>query len=214
MLITKLKDKTELWNMLPEKVRILRCHGCRELSFPEAEAKELQEELDAAGRLIGCYTMDYICRPEHLKLNLEHSRCETQMDAADAILVLSCGVGVQTVAAAMPQKRVFAACDTIRLPGFQGVTPTEYDCAQCGECHLNATGGICPVTACSKSLVNGPCGGTKHGRCEVDPDMDCGWERIFRRLEKQGRLSELRHAPCVRDFSKVHKVGTSGPEAE
>ena len=91
---------------------------------------------------------------------------------ADAVLVFSCGVGVQTISQMLEDKPVYACCDTIELPGFQGVTPLEYDCGQCGECFLNLTGGICPITACSKSLVNGPCGGTKNGKCEVNPAMD------------------------------------------
>lgn len=96
------------------------------------------------------------------------------IDEAGGVLVFSCGVGVQTVSELLNGKAVYAGCDTIRLPGFQGVTPLEYDCGQCGECYLNLTGGICPVTACSKSLVNGQCGGAQNGRCEVDPDMECG----------------------------------------
>jgi len=123
------------------------------------------------------------------------------IQSADSILVFSCGVGVQTVARRYPDKQVFAACDTYPLPGWQGLTPPEYDCAQCGECHLNNTGGICPITACSKSLVNGQCGGAKSGKCEVDKDMDCGWERIYRRLEAQNRVETLTHAPVIRNFS-------------
>ena len=97
--------------------------------------------------------------------------------------VFSCGVGVQTISQMLEDKPVYACCDTIELPGFQGVTPLEVDCGQCGQCFLNLTGGICPITACSKSLVNGPCGGTKNGKCEVNPEMDCGWERIIQRLK-------------------------------
>ena len=97
--------------------------------------------------------------------------------------------------------RVYACCDTVELPGFQGVTPLNYDCGQCGECYLNLTGGICPITACSKSLVNGPCGGTKNGKCEVCPDMDCGWERIIRRLKAQGRLDVLKCGVQIHDFN-------------
>ena len=122
------------------------------------------------------------------------------LEEADAVLVLSCGVGVQTAAELLDGKRVYAGCDTIRLPGFQGVTPLEYDCDQCGQCYLNLTGGICPVTACAKSLLNGPCGGAKDGRCEVDPDMECGWERILRRLKAAGRLDVL-HCPVqIRNY--------------
>ena len=89
----------------------------------------------------------------------------------------------------------------MRLPGFQGVTPLEYDCGQCGECFLNLSGGICPITACSMSLVNGQCGGSKDGRCEVDPNMECGWERIYRRLEAVGRLDALKCPTQVRNFA-------------
>ncbi len=123
------------------------------------------------------------------------------IDEAGGVLVFSCGVGVQTVSELLNGKAVYAGCDTIRLPGFQGVTPLEYDCGQCGECYLNLTGGICPVTACSKSLVNGQCGGAQNGRCEVDPDMECGWERIYRRLEAVGRLDVIKCPTQIRNFA-------------
>lgn len=90
--------------------------------------------------------------------------------------------------------------------GIQGVTPLEYKCDQCGECYLNLTGGICPITACSKSLVNGQCGGAKNGRCEVDSDMECGWERIYRRLEQIGRLDVLKCPTQVRNFATDDEV--------
>ena len=142
---------------------------------------------------------DVIGGEENLKLRL--SKRAAAIEAADTILVLSCGVGVQTVAAQYPAKRVNAGCDTYRLPGFQGVTPLEHDCRQCGQCYLNITGGICPITACSKSLVNGQCGGAKNGKCEVDPNMDCGWERIQKKLTQLGRLDALKCPVQLRDYS-------------
>lgn len=199
MLITRLKPKEELWPLLPQKVFVLQCHGCKELSFPEQEAGELARELLAEGRLAGVLTTDYICNPENLGLRLERRRA--MLGEADGVLVLSCGVGVQTVAGLLDIKPVYAGCDTIRLPGFQGVTPLEVDCGQCGECWLNLTGGICPITACSKSLVNGQCGGAKNGRCEVDPEMECGWERIYRRLKAVGRLDALERPAQIRNFA-------------
>lgn len=192
MLITQLKDKDTLAALVTGKAFIVNCLGCREVGFPEKEAKELEKELEKEGKVTGILTTDYICNPDNLKKRLESFGEE--LDAADCVLVFSCGVGVQTFARMFAGKRVYAACDTIRLPGVQGVTPLEYDCWECGECFLNLTGGICPVTACSKSLVNGPCGGTKDGMCEVDPEMECGWERIIRRLRELGRLDAL-HAP-------------------
>ena len=199
MLITKLKPKEDILSLLPEKVFVLQCHGCKEVSFPEGEAEELIRALLDAGRVTGVLTTDYICNPEHLSLRLERRRA--MLDEAEGVLALSCGVGVQTVSGAMDGKSVYAGCDTVRLPGFQGVTPLEYDCGQCGECYLSLTGGICPITACSKSLVNGQCGGAKDGRCEVDPDMECGWERILRRLEAVGRLDALKCPTQIRNFA-------------
>ena len=199
MLITELKSKEEILSLAGEKAFIINCLGCKEIYFPEKEATELPKELSDAGRVTGILTTDYICNPDNMKLRLQAYL--EQIEEADTVLVFSCGVGVQTVADFLEDKKVCAACDTIRLPGFQGVTPTEVDSGQCGECYLNLTGGICPITACSKSLVNGPCGGTKDGKCEVDPSMECGWERIYRRLEKLGRLDVLRFPTQMHDFS-------------
>lgn len=199
MLITKQKSREDLQSLLPEKVFVLLCNGCKEVSFPEQEIEKLISEFLTADKVTGILTADYICNPENLPLRLKRRRA--MIDEADGVLVFSCGVGVQTVAELLDGKAVYAGCDTIRLPGFQGVTPLEYDCGQCGECYLNLTGGICPITACSKSLVNGQCGGAQNGRCEVDPDMECGWERIYRRLEAVGRLDAVKCPTQIRNFA-------------
>ena len=196
MLITELKSKETIEALVSGKVFIINCHGCKEVFFPEHEADALQKEMFG---VTGIFTTDYICNPEHLKLRLE--RFAAQIEEADMILVFSCGVGVQTVAGLYPAKKVCAGCDTYALPGFQGVTPLQYDCKRCGECYLNLTGGICPLTACSKGLVNGQCGGCKDGKCEVDPGMECGWERIQRRLAQIGRLDALKAPVQVRNYA-------------
>ncbi len=204
MLITQLKDKETLLSLAQGKVFVIFCHGCKEVSFPVEEAKAIKKELEEAGKLTGSITTDYICNPENLDLRLE--KHQAAIEAADTVLVFSCGVGVQTVAEKFAGKRVCACCDTYALPGFQGVTPLEYDCKQCGECYLNITGGICPITACSKSLVNGQCGGAKNGMCEVDPNMECGWERIQRRLAQVGRLDALKCPIQVRNYATDDEV--------
>ena len=199
MLITELKSTETLRSLLKGKVFVLNCHGCREIRFPEHEADALQAEWSAEGIVTGIFTTDYICNDEILKIRLEHHTAA--IEAADTIAVFSCGVGVQTVAAMYPGKRVIACCDTYALPGYQGVTPLEVDCKQCGECFLNLTGGICPLTACSKSLVNGQCGGAKNGKCEVDPNMECGWERIYQKLKKIGRLDAMKCPVQIRNYA-------------
>jgi electron transport complex protein RnfC len=198
MLITELKAKETILSLTEGKVFIINCHGCKEIHFPEKEAEELKRELYAAGKLTGSFTTEYICNKENLTLQLQLHQDEIKN--ADAVLVLSCGVGVQSVADLL-EKKVYAACDTYALPGFQGVTPLEHDCKQCGQCYLNITGGICPITACSKSLVNGQCGGAKNGMCEVDPSMECGWERIQRRLTQIGRLDVLKAPIQIRNYN-------------
>ena len=199
MLMTKLKSTEEILSLTSGSFFVINCHGCKEVGFPAEDAKALEKALMEADRLAGTITTDYVCNPTELTLRLRS--CLGVIGEADAVLVLSCGVGVQTVAEYLEDYKVFAACDTIELPGFQGVTPLEYDCGQCGECYLNLTGGICPITACSKSLVNGPCGGTKNGKCEVCPEMDCGWERIIQRLKAQGRLDVLKCPTQLHDFN-------------
>ena len=204
MLITELKNKDAIQAQVQGKVFVLICHGCSEIRFPEKEAEELLKELTAAGIVTGSLTTDYICNEENLQLRLRGYMAS--IEAADTILVLSCGVGVQTVAGLFEDKRVIAGCDTYRLPGFQGVTPLEHDCKQCGQCYLNLTGGICPITACSKSLINGQCGGAKDGKCEVDPSMECGWERIYQKLKQLGRLDVMKCPIQLRDYAKDDKV--------
>lgn len=199
MLITQLKSKEVIASLADGKVFIINCQGCKEVHFPEKEAAELQKEMTDAGKVTGIITTDYICNPENMKLRLE--KHADAIAAADVILVFSCGVGVQTIAEYFEDKKVCAACDTYPMPGFQGVTPLEYDCDQCGECYLNITGGICPITACSKSLVNGQCGGSKNGKCEVDSEMECGWERIYRRLAQLGRLDVMKCPTQLRNFA-------------
>ena len=204
MLITELKAKEAILSLAEGKVFIINCHGCREIHFPEKEADALQKELQDAGKVTGSITTDYICDPDNLKLRLE--KHAAAIEAADAVLVFSCGVGVQTVAEYLENKKVCACCDTYALPGFQGVTPLEHDCKQCGECYLNLTGGICPITACSKSLVNGQCGGAKNGKCEVDPNMECGWERIYQRLKATGRLDVMKCPVQIRNYATDDEV--------
>ena len=204
MLITELKNKEAIEAAVAGKIFVINCHGCKEIRFPEKEAEELQAQWKKDGRLTGILTTDYICNPENMKLRL--GRYEKEISEADTVLVFSCGVGVQTVSEYLAPKRVCAACDTYALPGFQGVTPLQHDCRQCGECYLNLTGGICPLTACSKSLVNGQCGGAKNGMCEVDPNMECGWERIQKKLAQIGRLDALKCPVQIRNYATDDEI--------
>ena len=201
MLLTKMKSREELLPLMKGKVFAVTCHGCKEVNVREAEqeAEDFFEKAYQSSRMLGLLSADYICNPAYLRERFE--KFADKIQQAETIVVFACGVGVQTIAEAFPDKRVCAGNDTYPLPGFQGVTPLEHDCGQCGQCYLNLTGGICPITACSKGLINGQCGGAKNGMCEVDPNMECGWERIIRKLTQLGRLDVLKAPVQLRDYA-------------
>ena len=125
-------------------------------------------------------------------------------EGTEHVVAISCGLGVQTVADVV-KISTLAACNSLNYTGHHGMALTKKACDACAQCYLNITGGICPVVDCSKSLLNGQCGGAKDGKCEVSPDKDCAWQKIQERLEKQGRLGELTAQPIqLRDYSKVN----------
>ena len=125
-------------------------------------------------------------------------------EGTKAVFVISCGLGIQTVADVLDLP-VFAAADSVSCKGHHGMALTKKTCDACAQCYLSITGGICPIVDCSKSLVNGQCGGAKDGKCEVSPDKDCAWAKIQERLAAQGRLGELTaQSVQIRDYSKIN----------
>ena len=175
-----------------EKVMVVGCGNCaaKAKSGGEPETKAMAERLRARGIAVTGWAVPpdggSLCKLSATqKLLNEDHREETK--AADSFLVLACGQGIHTVIDATDAGMVHPGCDTI----FGGETIsessiTEY-CSLCGQCVLENTGGLCPVTLCAKSLLNGPCGGAKDGKCEVDPERDCGWRLIYERLQKLGK---------------------------
>jgi len=183
------------------RVLIIGCNGCpigMETGGPQ-QLEKAAEALRKAGKtIIGQIMIDMVCNKALVGIRL--GRRATAVRSADAIVIYSCGVGVQSVAN-MTMKPVVPGLNTISVGGLQGLWPSKERCGQCGDCLLAYTGGICPITACSKSLVNGTCGGTKDGKCEVSPNKDCGWYLIYERLKKLGRLDDLKRMNSPRDHS-------------
>jgi hypothetical protein len=133
------------------------------------------------------------------------NRLAREMDniqKSDSILALTCGIGVQAVAKIV-DKVVHPSANTVSLGGLQGLWPSEERCLTCGDCVLDYTGGICPIAFCAKGLLNGPCGGARDGKCEVDPEKDCGWQLIYERLKKVGQLDNLKEPRKARDHGKM-----------
>jgi len=131
-----------------------------------------------------------------------------QAQSVDAILSMACGVGVQLAARIYPDKPVYPALNTKFMGTNDQAGQWSENCLACGDCKLGIFGGVCPVTRCSKSLLNGPCGGSVDGKCEVDPDnIECGWQLIYDRLKTLGSLGVLSENSEPRDWSKTHDGG-------
>jgi ferredoxin len=179
-----------------EKVFIVGCGNCAEKcrSGGQQETQQMRQRLLAKGvNVVGAAATESgksLCKLS-LARNLLTVEYKEQAEKADSFLVLACGQGIHTVIDATGGAKVHPGCNTIF--GGETVTDefiTEY-CSLCGECIVETTGGLCPLTLCSKGLLNGPCGGAKDGKCEVNPDRDCGWILIFERLKELGKTENL-----------------------
>jgi hypothetical protein len=193
MILSEQKPMEEILGFIEadRKVFILGCNGCAQSSGSggPAQVAEMKDRLTAAGKQVtGTKVIDFLCEKALVKSGLR-GKVE-EVAAADSILVMTCGIGVQSVAAAV-NKVCHPACNTINLGGSRGEWKGSERCRECGQCLLDFTGGICPLTACTKSLVSGACGGASNGKCEVSPERDCGWELIYNRLKAKGQLEKL-----------------------
>jgi ferredoxin len=132
----------------------------------------------------------------------------TEIASHDVVLSLACGVGVQTLAEQFPNAVVYPALNTMFMgrPEERGIWSER--CIGCGNCVLDKFGGVCPVTRCSKNLLNGPCGGSEKGKCEVDPkNLDCAWQLIYDRLSRLGQLQRLEEVEPPKDWSTSRHGG-------
>ncbi len=176
-----------------KKVLVLGCGTCVTVCFAggSREAQILSASLRMASKLNGHpqdvtdLTVQRQCEWEYL------DEVEKEIAEADIVLSLACGIGVQAIAEHFPDTWVVPGLNTtfLGLPTEQGVW--EERCAACGDCILGLTGGICPIARCSKSLLNGPCGGSEDGHCEIDPEVPCAWQLIYDRLTSMGKEDTL-----------------------
>ena len=211
MIVAKKKLIKEILDLLGQarRVLIVACGSCVTVcnSGGEKQAEELAAQLRLAARSRGveltvetdCMTRQ--CDREFIS-DLKHDPKNY-----DAVLSIACGVGVGFMSELFPDVAILPGLNTT----FYGanVAPgvwAEY-CHGCGDCVLAWTGGLCPIARCSKSLINGPCGGTKDGKCEVNAEMDCVWHLIYERMKQLGRLDELRKIRPARDWSKDRGAG-------
>ena len=195
MIIAEQKSLEEIKTLIgnSEKVLVLGCGTCVTVCFAggEREAAIMASSLRMATKLegksnaISDITVQRQCEWEYLDQVTE------QIGEADVVLSLGCGIGVQAIAEHFPDTWVVPGLNTsfLGLPSEQGVW--EERCAACGDCILGLTGGICPIARCSKTLLNGPCGGSEDGHCEIDPEIPCVWQLIYDRLSSMDKLDVL-----------------------
>ena len=201
----KLKAESELAALLEGKdnLFVIACNKCfKEFeTMQEPDCDVFLEFAAAQGKTVtGSAKADFLCNKTKAVKNLP----DMIPEGTEHVVVISCGLGIQTVAD-VTGKSIIAASNSLNYTGHHGMALTKKACDACAQCYLTMTGGICPIVDCSKSLVNGQCGGAKDGKCEVSPDKDCAWQKIQERLEAQGRLGELTAQPVqVRDYSKVN----------
>lgn len=206
--ITQQKPEAELDRLLEglRRVFVIGCGTCTTLTqtggAPEVAA--MKERLSQEGKLItGDLVLAVACDNLTGETLAEYGE---QMDQADVLLIMTCAFGVQNIAM-HSGKLVVPALDTLFIGKETALGEFNEVCTQCGDCILGETGGICPVTACHKGLVNGPCGGTNNGKCEIDPDKDCVWTLIYNRLRDLGRLDAMRKLQRPRNHQAVLNPG-------
>ena len=200
-----LKAAEELAPVIAEtnNIFVIACNKCfKEFeTMDEPDCDTFVAFAEGLGKTVtGFAKVDYLCN----KTKAQNGLKAMIPEGTENVVAISCGLGIQTVADVC-EKPTFAGSDSLNYTGHHGMALTKKACDACAQCYLNMTGGICPIVDCSKSLINGQCGGAKDGKCEVSPDKDCAWEKIQQRLAQQGRLDELKNQPVqIRDYSKVN----------
>jgi len=195
MIVAEQKSLEELRKLVgdAEKVLVVGCGTCVTVCFAGGAREagivstslRMSSKLNGAPQAVSDVTVQRQCEWEYL------DQIEEQVRDADVVLSLGCGIGVQAIAEHFPDSWVVPGLNTkfLGLPTEQGVWAER--CAACGDCILGLTGGICPIARCSKSLLNGPCGGSEQGHCEIDPEVDCAWQLIYDRLKSKDKLHVL-----------------------
>ena len=211
MIIGEQKPLDEIKEMIADyqKILVLGCGTCVTVCFAggEKEVGILASALRMATGLQGG-NKELVEATVQRQCEYEYNEEVTDLvREADAVLSLACGIGVQTMSEQFPEKITLPGLNTSFLgqPTEQGIWDER--CQACGTCILDKTAGICPIARCSKSLFNGPCGGSQNGKCEIDPDVECAWQLIYERLKVLAKLELLMEIQPARDWSTSRDGG-------
>lgn len=207
MIITKQKPTDEILKCLEgaKHIFIAGCAQCAAVckTGGEDEVKAMKEFLKGHGKdVVAVEVWDPPCHLLEVKKRARENKAA--LDKADVILSMSCGDGCYTILHGTG-KKVVPATDTLFLGEVERAGHFTEACSLCGDCTLFMTGGYCPNTFCPKELQNGPCGGAKDGKCEVSPDIECGWLLIYNRLKEIGELDKMKKIHPPKDHSKSIK---------
>ncbi|MFC1988850.1 methylenetetrahydrofolate reductase C-terminal domain-containing protein [Chloroflexota bacterium] len=207
--VTESKPKEEIMESMEkcQAVYIIGCGSCTTVTHTggKAEVLEMKEGLESDGKKVTGWMVIPTACDELARDALEEA--SQDIKAADCLLIVTCAFGVQNIGM-WSEKPVLPALNTLFI-GKEQIAPGLFSevCRQCGDCVLAYTGGICPVVSCSKGLLNGPCGGTNEGKCEVDSDKDCAWTLVYKRLEEQDRLDLFDKELPPKDYQSGTRPG-------
>ncbi|MDY6964619.1 MAG: methylenetetrahydrofolate reductase C-terminal domain-containing protein [Halobacteriota archaeon] len=215
MIIVKQKPLDELLEIVApyKNILVVGCDGCTQPPRSLKEAETLAKLIEMSGKV---KSEEIKCRPTSLIkqcCNTSVANLRAQLEGVDAMLSIACGVGVQTLNELYPELQTFPAQDTVFIGSEETRDGDGYErCLACGDCLLDETGGICPITRCAKSLLNGPCGGCVEGKCEVEAKVgedktvknDCAWYLIYHRLKDLDKLDLFSKYRPPRDNGNQH----------
>ncbi|MDQ1372162.1 MAG: hypothetical protein QG582_1077 [Candidatus Thermoplasmatota archaeon] len=211
MIVAKRKPMAEIAEMVApyKSVKVIGCRSCVAICLAggEKEARTLASALRLKARKEGrkqefeALVVERQCEKEWVK------EVEDKIEDSDLVLSMACSLGAQTIGDMYPKKLVFPALNTgiFGVPEEQGVWSEK--CVGCGNCIIHTTGGICPIARCAKSMLNGPCGGSANGKCEVNLEVDCAWYAIHERLKVQNRMQLIEQVSPPKDWSTSHSGG-------
>jgi len=211
MIVAKRKPMNEIAEMVApyKNITVIGCRSCVAICLAggEKEVKMAASALKVKNRKehrdqqFETLVVERQCEKEWVK------EVEDKILGADVVLSMACSLGAQTIADMYPEKTVFPGLNTgfLGVPEEQGVWSEK--CVGCGDCIIHLTGGICPVARCAKSMMNGPCGGSSNGHCEVNLDIECAWYAIHERLKLQKRLDLIEKVMPPKDWSTGHYGG-------
>ncbi len=206
--ITQPKAPEELDRLLEGLTRlfVVGCGTCTTLTRTGGveEVAAMCQSLSQQGKAVtGSTVVPVACDQLSAEIVQEQAGA---LEAAEALVVMTCAYGVQTLASQLG-KMVIPALNTLFVGKETGPGLYQEVCRQCGQCLIGETGGLCPVTSCHKGLVNGPCGGTNHGKCEIDTAKDCVWTLIYQRLDQFGKLEAMKRQQPPRNHNVEPQPG-------